>query len=60
MIIKLQDKLEMKKPHPCGGKILTVLRLGSDLKVRCDTCGHEMSVARVKLEKKIKSIHTTE
>ena len=60
MIIKLQDKLEMKKPHPCGGKILTVLRLGSDLKVRCDTCGHEMSVPRVKLEKKIKTIHTTE
>ena len=60
MVIKLQDKLEMKKPHPCGGKILTVLRLGSDLKVRCDTCGHEMSVPRVKLEKKIKTIHTTE
>ena len=56
MVIGLQDKLEMKKSHPCGGKVFTVLRLGSDLKVRCDTCGHEMSVPRVKLEKKIKSI----
>lgn len=56
MLLNLNDKLEMKKCHPCGGKIFTVLRLGSDLKVRCDTCGHEMLVPRIKLEKNIKSI----
>jgi hypothetical protein len=56
MNIKLHDKLEMKKSHPCGGKTFTVLRLGSDLKVKCDTCGHEMLVSRIKLEKHIKSI----
>ncbi len=52
------DVLNMKKPHACDKKAkqMQVLMAGSDLKVRCITCGREMIVARVKLEKSIKSI----
>lgn len=50
------DILEMKKMHPCGGVRFRVIYVGSDVKVRCETCGHELIIPRIKLEKKIKRI----
>ena len=41
--------LEMKKEHPCGGKKFEVLRTGSDIRVKCLTCGRDMTVPRVKV-----------
>lgn len=48
--------LEMKKPHPCGGDRFRVIFAGSDVKVRCETCGREMVLPRLKLEKNIKRV----
>ncbi|MGN0539452.1 MAG: DUF951 domain-containing protein [Candidatus Fimenecus sp.] len=56
MDIRLNDILEMKKEHPCGGKRFTVLRAGMDFRIRCEKCGREVMVPRVKLEKNIKKI----
>ena len=56
MDIRVNDKLEMKKQHPCGGRSFTVLRAGMDFKIRCDKCGREVMVPRKKLQKNIKSI----
>ncbi len=56
MDIKLNDILEMKKQHPCGGKTFLVLRVGMDFKLRCTTCGREVMVPRVKTEKHIKKV----
>ena len=56
MDIKLNDILEMKKQHPCGGKQFLVLRVGMDFKLRCTTCGREVMVPRVKTEKHIKKV----
>ena len=56
--IKVGDKVEMKKQHPCGGKEFTILRVGMDFKIKCDKCGHEVMVARNKIEKNIKEIIT--
>ncbi len=50
------DVLEMKKPHPCGSKEMRVLRTGSDIRVVCLGCGRDVTVPRVKLEKKIKKV----
>ena len=54
--ISVGDTLELKKPHPCGTKNFTVLRIGSDLRIVCCGCGRDMTVERVKLEKSIKTI----
>ncbi len=51
------DVLELKKPHPCGEKRFTVLRLGSDVRIVCSGCGRDMTLPRVKLEKAVKKIH---
>ena len=56
MDIKLNDILEMKKQHPCGGKTFLVLRVGMDFKLRCTTCSREVMVPRVKTEKHIKKV----
>lgn len=56
MDVKVGDRLEMKKPHPCGGKEFLVLRVGMDFKIRCTKCGHEVMVPRNKIEKNIKKI----
>ena len=49
MDIRLNDILEMKKEHPCGGKRFTVLRAGMDFRIRCEKCGREVMVPRIKL-----------
>ena len=56
------DVLVMKKAHPCDKKAVrfSVLTLGSDIKIRCLSCEHEVTVPRVKLEKNIKQIESQE
>ena len=56
MEVQLNDILELKKEHPCGGKSWQVLRVGMDFRLRCTTCGHELMVPRKKIEKSIRRI----
>ncbi len=56
MKVSAGDRVEMKKPHPCGGKTFTVMRVGMDFKLKCETCGHEIMLPRSKAEKGIKKI----
>ena len=56
MNINPGDCVEMKKPHPCGGKRFEILRVGMDFKIRCLTCGREIMAPRGKIEKNIKKI----
>ena len=56
MDIRIGDKLLMKKKHPCGNDIFTVTRIGMDFRLRCDGCGHEVMIPRVKAEKGLKKI----
>ena len=48
------DVLELKKPHPCGKSRFTILRVGSEVRVKCENCGRDMTLDRIKLEKAIK------
>ena len=56
MDVRLNDILIMRKPHPCGGREMLVLRAGMDFRLRCVKCGHEFMVPRSKIEKNIKKI----
>ena len=58
--IDVGDVLTMKKQHPCGGNTFRVLRVGSDIRIVCENCGHDVTVALVKLEKNIKKIKKAE
>lgn len=56
MELKLGERAEMKKPHPCGGRVFTITRVGMDIKLRCERCGREVMLPRAKAEKGIKKI----
>ena len=56
MDLNVGDVITMKKPHPCGSKEFTLLRVGMDFKLRCLGCGREMMLPRSKAEKNIKRI----
>ena len=56
MDVRVGDVLELKKQHPCGSKLWTVLRVGMDFKLRCQGCGHELMLPRSKVEKSIKRL----
>ena len=56
MELKLNQQVELKKQHPCGGRVWTVLRVGMDINLRCNRCGHELMLPRSKAEKAIKKI----
>ena len=54
--INVGDRLELKKKHPCGTSVFTVLRVGSDIRIVCTGCGRDMVLPREKLEKNIKKV----
>ena len=56
MDFSVGDIIKMKKPHPCGCKNFTLLRVGMDFKIQCEGCGHQVMVPRKKVEKNIKKV----
>ena len=58
--IHVGDVLELRKPHPCGNTSFKVLRLGSEVKILCLGCGHDMTLERIKLERAVKKVVSQE
>ena len=44
--IRLDDIVQFRKPHPCGGKQWEVVRVGADIGVICLTCGRRVLLPR--------------
>ena len=59
MDVRVGDVLELKKEHPGGSKRWQVLRVGMDIKLRCQGSGHELMLPRSKAEKNIRKILRT-
>ena len=57
---KVNDVIELKKPHPCGVKEFKIIRVGSEMRIVCCGCGRDMNIDRVKLEKATKRIVSTD
>ena len=56
MDIRVGDRLQMKKKHPCGSFEFVVLRAGMDIKIQCTGCGRVVELPRSKCEKNIKKL----
>jgi hypothetical protein len=48
------DVVRLKKPHPCGGLDWSVVRLGADIGVKCQTCGRRVLLPRRDLERRMR------
>ena len=53
-MVELGQELTMKKLHPCGGKVWSVVRVGADIKLQCKTCGKFINLTRDELKKRAK------
>src|SRR5436853_225937 len=47
----LDDVVELRKAHPCGGDTWRIVRLGADIGVRCAKCGRRVLIGRSDLER---------
>ena len=52
----LHDVLEMKKPHPCQSNSWEIIRMGMDIRIKCQKCGQMVMMPRRDFEKKMKKV----
>jgi hypothetical protein len=52
----LHDIVEMKKKHPCGANAWKIIRMGADIRIKCEGCGHSVLIPRNEFSKKMKMI----
>ena len=51
--IELQDVVKLRKPHACGGYEWTIVRLGADIGLKCNTCGRRVLLPRREFERRL-------
>jgi len=49
--INVGDIVKTKKKHPCGSSLWQVIRVGADIKIKCEGCGHIVMLSRENFEK---------
>lgn len=53
---KLGSIVIMKKQHPCGFNEWTIIRVGADIKIKCNNCGRSIMLSRIDFNKKLKKV----
>lgn len=53
---QLNDVVEMKKQHPCGTNAWKIIRMGADIRIKCEGCQHSVLIPRKEFEKKMKKV----
>jgi hypothetical protein len=51
--VRLGDRMTLAKAHPCGSSTWRVTRLGADIGLVCDGCGHRVLLERRDLERRL-------
>ena len=52
--IRLGDLVQMRKTHPCGSDRWTVVRVGADIKIKCERCERIVMMDRCDFTKRMK------
>jgi len=60
MKLVIGDVVRLRKQHPCGGWEWDITRIGADIGLRCRTCGRRVLLPRSQVEKRIKTILSSE
>jgi len=53
---ELDSIVEMKKPHPCGVNRWKIIRMGADIRIKCEGCGHSVLIPRKRFQQKLKKV----
>ena len=54
--LAINDRVRLRKPHPCGRYDWRVVRLGADIGLKCEGCGRRVLLPRSEVERRIKQI----
>jgi len=54
--LQLNDRLRLRKPHPCGSYEWTVVRLGADIGLECAVCKRRVLLTRRELSRRLKAV----
>ncbi len=52
--LAIGDVVELRKAHPCGGKVWRIMRVGLDIGAECLTCQRYVLTPRRRFERGIK------
>lgn len=52
--LQVGDLVQMRKPHPCGGDLWRVVRVGAEIGIRCQTCARKVLLQRSVFERRVK------
>jgi hypothetical protein len=54
--IRVDDVLQLKKPHPCGENAWHVYRVGADIGLRCAGCQRMVLLPRSAVERQVRRV----
>lgn len=58
--LKMEDIVQLRKPHPCGSYEWKVVRLGADIRLECLGCERRVMLSRRELARRVKKIVTSQ
>lgn len=53
---EINDKVIMKKPHPCGTNEWEIIRMGADIRIKCINCERSILMPRQEFDRKLKKV----
>ncbi len=53
---ELRDVVMMKKPHACGTNSWTIIRVGADIKIKCNACSRIVMMDRTDFVRSCKKV----
>jgi hypothetical protein len=54
--LNIDDRVRLRKPHPCGSYEWKIVRLGADIGLECLRCGRKVLLPRRILARRMKAI----
>ena len=54
--LQLNDRVRLRKPHPCGSYEWIIVRLGADIGLECTVCKRRVLLSRRELARRMKAI----
>lgn len=50
--LRIGDRITLRKAHPCGSHEWLVSRIGADIGLICEGCGHRILMDRLDVERR--------
>ena len=57
--LHIGDRVQLRKPHPCGGDEWEIYRVGADIGLRCLSCNRRVLLARSLFGKQLRRLIST-